>query len=368
MKKTLFRTTFRNYACPNIRETYLNKVVTLNDAIARYMTRSYKPCRITAPLSEWKKLKYENGLFGVCPEYFCDKSDHDPEITMRFYKLCFYKPRNIIQPVNMIHSILDASTLKTSFHVKYNEASHKETLMTLDTGGFLEIRTILMLKDFVLKNSWIDFNSSTSHNQLTKYWNNVCWKCPTNILINIMEICINNMMQMPLSLQVLKAPKYSSSDYAINHYDEIESRTWYTDDNCLSWPASIFFNDSKKLLSLGNMSKECISPALYDIDDQKKCKYDDFTPEPESTFGYESNPSSHGGIEMPYVHLLPWSQLIQYYASVYRPSLLQSIDISGRSQYSKNGLITNEEILVLAAALKHAGAEINISNNSYFKN
>lgn len=335
-------------------------------AVTRYMARSFKPCRITAPIHEWKNLAYNNPLFNVT-------------IIEDTLKVKFVTDKNhnhIDQPSNELSNILSAPTFSIEFNLKPSETND---YLTLDTKGELEIRKILMLKDFVFKNATIDMKSDVSYIQTINGWHRTINECPLDILKNILVKYMNRPF---FDVEVIKSPIYSPKDFKDlksedSFLNELENCIWYTEDCNLSWPAAIFFANSKNLLSIGNVPPEFKYPILYDTIQEKSQTYtsplmklfnDIFSKktqiEPSShtnhfTAGYYSLARAEGGITMPYVSLMPFSLLKQSIGSDLTMAFLPNYELkTAGNKYSPDYDITAEELVIFAEALKHAGAEI----------
>jgi hypothetical protein len=322
--------------------------------IAKYMAESYRPCCISAPLREWKNLTYNCHLFRVKTKILTedDKKYYHPSYLENAPNIEFTCVENsgsetfVIHPVEFLHSILDRSTVKY-LHKLFVDTENDDEYVTFDTCGNVQIRWILMLKDFAFKNAKVHIGSSISFESILEHWTNVIALCPGPILDALIEKCFKMMHYSKFRVNVLKAPVYDMSQFTTSELrparlKELEDRTWCTKDGCASLPACAFFETSSDFMCLGNL------PDKFD-------GYTLFIPTGHN-MQYDILYSCEGGISMRFTAHMPWYNITQALLG----HGLGYCDVRGHDTYNVRKDVPIEELVVLAAALKHEGAEIEV--------
>lgn len=321
----------------------------ITDHITKYLAESFKPIRITALRDDWRKLKYENSIFGVhvfydkCMEEYQTRENLN-KMTNLSFSACFYNyyiyTKFMMHPLTYILSLVNDQHRHDFVIDLYNE---QNVSVTFDTKGMIPNRWIRMLADFGLENATIDEDSSVSQEEINKRWYDRISALPEQVIENIGHMFRMMMEQQRVSVQVVRAPPYNigyddpnnpdDSEYYENVHRKrpddnslIYDRVWGTYDAYATPSAQIFFQKCQKYHS------------YY-------CK---------NHQPYYTLAACEGGISLAYLQYLPWANL--------RPYLMDGgngyHDIRYHNKYYPRKDTPYEELIVLAEALKKEGAEI----------
>jgi hypothetical protein len=291
--------------------------MSIKNRIIEYIVESFRPIRITAPASEWKNLDYTNAIFRayVSQQGYLVFQSHYPYLMKDF----------IPHPVGFISSIFGDND-EYEFHLELSDTSVAN--LTFNSKGIVANRWVRMLADFGLKSATIDEDSNS------EYWTTKLEPIPESVLKNIGWLFVNMMERQYISVEVLKAPQYTSQEYeelvkhpVLPHIQElIDLRIWETADRRSSPSAEIFYKKCQKYAS------------LYSPNSQP----------------YYSLAACEGGINLFYAASLPWAKL--------RPDMIDHSngyhDIRGHNKYTIRRDVPYEEIVVLIEVLKKEGAII----------
>lgn len=323
----------------------------MHPKVTMYMAQSYKPCRISAPLREWKNLSYECHLFKVVSQFVDEKDKHlhDPSYLELVPNICFTCAETsgidtfVLHPVAFLHAALDKTTLKHSHKLIIN-TENDDDYVTFDTCGNVQMRWILMLKDFAFQNAKIDIESSVSFDTILENWTKIISLCSPEILDDLVNKSYKMMHWNTFKVKVLKSPAYDKSQFSSEIHPtrvkQLEDRIWYTRDGCASLPACAFFETSTDYMCLGNVPDDFTGYTIYETKDRKA--------------QYEKLYAHEGGIAMNFIRMMPWYTITQ----IFLPHSLGYCDVRGHDTYDIRRDVPIEELVVLAAALRYEGAEI----------
>ena len=184
------------------------------DQIIKYLSESFRPIRITASRDDWRKLKYENNIFGVqtfydkCFEEYQTRENLNQIINLSF-SACFYNyyiyTKYMMHPLTYILALVNDQSRHDFVIDIYNE---QNVPVTFDTKGMIPNRWIRMLADFGLENAEIDENSIVSQQEINKIWNDRIKALPKQVIINIGHMFRMMMEQQRISVHVVRAPSY----------------------------------------------------------------------------------------------------------------------------------------------------------------
>lgn len=315
------------------------------NGIINYLVESFKPIRITALRDDWRKLKYENSIFGVHVFYDKFMGEHQTrenlnQMTNLSFSACFYNyyihTKYMMHPLTYILSLVNDQHRHDFVIDLYNE---QNVPVTFDTKGMIPNRWIRMMADFGFKNATIDENSTVSQQEIHKIWNDRISTLPKQVIENMGHMIRMMMEQQRVSVEVVRAPIYDiesdgpdDSEYYENIRGKrpddnslINERVWGTYDRYSTPSAQIFFQKCKKYHS-------------YYCNDHQP---------------YYTLAACEGGISLAYLQYLPWAKL--------RPYLMDSgngyYDIRYHNKYYPRKDTPYEELIILAEALKKEGAE-----------
>jgi hypothetical protein len=282
-------------------------------AVATFLHKSFLPVRITFPRNIVPK--YKNHIFN------CQKYGNG----------LVFNNTNILTPATYMAKVLDNS-YRTSYYFDLGN----DNMYTLDTHGLIPTRYIYMLKDFFFKDQAIvDHNSQIKQENDAIYWSNVANECSPKILKDVITQAIKVAETQSLKINVTKSPLYSKDDW-----------WWYTSGSIVSNVAAIFMIRSMKLYSLGNIDSNVI----------EKYRYHSLAP-PDN------------GISMSYAHSQPWQEFRRYIRNENKNEHHNSKDIlevKGVDTYERTGDLSIEELVILHEALVADGANVNVSNETYY--
>lgn len=305
-----------------------------------YLSQTYEPIKITAPVSEWRKLSYTTPLFKA----------HTVNVEPSRDYLCFDSPAAIKLPKDDT-SLPHPATFLTSVLVGYQSNHFRldltqpdDHLVTFETQGLIPNRWIRMLRDFAMNHATtsISTNTDTTPQQVRTRWTQLVTPVPTEVLKNLLRLC-SQMMDDSVGpqVEVIRAPPYQYDNYKDFLDNErchsrlevkkcVDSRQWGTYDGSCQPSCLIFFDRCRQYTS------------FYSPDEPP----------------YYTLAAAEGGICAYYYHQLPWSKL--------RPAIVDGgngyHDTRGHTAYRARKDLPYEEIIVLIEALKKEGAIIKVKN------
>ena len=320
--------------------------------LINYMSQTFRPIRITAPIEEWRNLKYVNDLFSAQVDYLPNNNPYNIPYNIETLKMYpnfafdssfyFYPNKKfMMHPSTYLASIIN-ETQEHNFYLDIYNDTLKE--ITFDTRGTIPNRWVRMLADFAFKISKIDEDSSVSPEQNIEYWTTKISNIPEYCLTNMARFCVQMMdYSNNITVNIKKAPVYMYDEYkSLCRLDKfvpvrlseiiiernITNRIWGTYDGSCEPSTYIFFKKCANYYSLYCSEKQ----------------------------PYYSLAAAEGGIYLAYYHNLPWS--------IIRPHLVSNAngyhDIRGHTNYSPRKDIPYEEIIVLYEILKKEGAFVDI--------